>query len=120
MIPGSGKFPWRREWQPAPVFFPGEFHGQRTLGGYSPWGHKETDKTGPLTLSLSLPNPPSVVVGMKQENIDQPLSGFTGRQRAALVAGSVGAAISHVPHEAATSNLGASESLSPKEEAAGC
>ena len=33
--------PWRREWQPAPVFFPEESHGQRSLAGYSPWGHKE-------------------------------------------------------------------------------
>ena len=102
LIPGSGKFPWRREWQPAPLFFPGESHGQRNLGGYSPWGHKETDKTELPTLSLSLRNPPSMVVGTTQENIDQPRSGFTGRQRAALVAGSVGAAVSHVPHEAAT------------------
>ena len=31
-----GKIPWRREWQPTPVFFPGEFHGQRGLVGYSP------------------------------------------------------------------------------------
>ena len=30
---------------PLPVFLPGEFHGQRSLGGYSPWGHKELDKT---------------------------------------------------------------------------
>ena len=33
--------PWRREWLPTtPVFLPGEFHGQRSLGGYNPWGHK--------------------------------------------------------------------------------
>ena len=31
------KIPWRREWQPTPVFLPGEFHGQRSLVGYSPW-----------------------------------------------------------------------------------
>ena len=30
--------PWRREWQPTPVFLPGEFHGWRSLAGYSPWG----------------------------------------------------------------------------------
>ena len=36
-IPGSGRFPWRREWLPTPVFLPGEFHGQRSLEGYSPW-----------------------------------------------------------------------------------
>ena len=35
----AGKIPWRREWQPTPVFLPGEFHGQRIWAGYSPWGH---------------------------------------------------------------------------------
>ena len=39
------KVPWRRAWQPTPIFLPGEFHGQRTLAGYSPWGHKESDMT---------------------------------------------------------------------------
>ena len=37
--------PWRREWQPTPVFLPGESHGQRSLAGYSPWGQKESDTT---------------------------------------------------------------------------
>ena len=32
------KVPWKREWQPTPVFLPGEFHGHRSLAGYSPWG----------------------------------------------------------------------------------
>ena len=36
---------WRRKWQPTPVFLPREFHGQRSLVGYSPWGHKELDIT---------------------------------------------------------------------------
>ena len=40
-----GRFPWRREWQPTPVFLPGESHGQRSLEGYSPWGCKESDMT---------------------------------------------------------------------------
>ena len=40
---------WRREWQPTPVFLPGEFHGQRSLAAYSPWGHKELDTTEQLT-----------------------------------------------------------------------
>ena len=40
-----GKIPWRKEWQPTPVFLPGEFHGQRSLVGYSPWGCKESDMT---------------------------------------------------------------------------
>ena len=38
-----GKIPWRRVWQPTPVFLPGESHGQRSLAGYSPWSHKESD-----------------------------------------------------------------------------
>ena len=33
-IPGLGRFPWRKAWQPTPVFLPGEFHGQRSLAGY--------------------------------------------------------------------------------------
>ena len=44
-FPGSGRFPWRRKWQPTPVFLPGESHRQRSLGDYSPWGHKESDMT---------------------------------------------------------------------------
>ena len=40
MLERVGKIPWRREWQPTPLFLPGEFHGQRSLVGYSPWGHK--------------------------------------------------------------------------------
>ena len=40
-----GKIVWRREWQPTPVFSPGESHGQRSLAGYSPWGRKELDMT---------------------------------------------------------------------------
>ena len=46
-----GKIPWRRKWQPTPVFLPGEFHGQRSLAGYSPWGHKELDTTEQVILS---------------------------------------------------------------------
>ena len=37
--------PWRREWQPIPEFLPGEPHGQRSLAGYSPRGHKKPDMT---------------------------------------------------------------------------
>ena len=33
------------KWQPTPVFLPGESHGQRSLVGYIPWGHKESDMT---------------------------------------------------------------------------
>ena len=45
-----GKISWRRKWQPTPIFLPGEFHGQRNLAGYSPWGCKESDTIERLTL----------------------------------------------------------------------
>ena len=58
--------PWRRAGQPTPIFLPGQFHRQRSLAGYCPWGHKqldttesdmtELDTTEPPTLSLSLNN----------------------------------------------------------------
>ena len=44
-----GELSWRKEWQPTSVFLPGEFHGQRSLAGYSPWGRKESDRTEPVT-----------------------------------------------------------------------
>ena len=44
-IPGSGRYPGERKWLPTPVFLPGEFHGQWSLTGYNPWGHKELDTT---------------------------------------------------------------------------
>ena len=46
------KIPWGREWLPTPVFSPGEFHGQRRLVGYSPWGFIESDLTEWLILWL--------------------------------------------------------------------
>ena len=42
--------PWRRKWQPTPVFLPGKSHGQRGLAGYSSWGHKESDMTEQLSM----------------------------------------------------------------------
>ena len=47
--PWVGKIPWRREGLLMPVFWPGEFHEL-----YSPWGHKELDMTGQLSLSIAL------------------------------------------------------------------
>ena len=46
----SRKIPWRRKWQPTPVFLPVEFHGWWGMVGYSPWGHKELDKTEQVRL----------------------------------------------------------------------
>ena len=43
------KIPWRRGWLPTLIFFSGEFHGQKSLMGYSSWGHKESDMTERLT-----------------------------------------------------------------------
>ena len=45
LIPGSGRFPWRRACQLTPVFLPGESHGQRSLVGYSPSDLKELNMT---------------------------------------------------------------------------
>ena len=47
--PWVWKIPWRRKWQCAPVFLPGESHGQRSLAGYSPWSGKEPDTTEHLS-----------------------------------------------------------------------
>ena len=47
--PWIRKIPWRREWQPTPVFLPGEFHGQRSLAGCNLLGHKDLDMTEWLT-----------------------------------------------------------------------
>ena len=43
--PWVGKISWSRNWHSTPVFLPGKFHGQRSLVGYSPWGHKGADTT---------------------------------------------------------------------------
>ena len=43
--PWVGKIPWKREWQPTPVFLPGESHGLGSLAAYSPWGRNELDMT---------------------------------------------------------------------------
>jgi len=47
-FPGLGMIPWRRKWQPTPVFLPEKFPGQRSLVGYSPKGHEKSDMTEQL------------------------------------------------------------------------
>ena len=49
LIPGLGGSPEEVERLPTPVFLPGEFHGQRSLVGYRPWGLKESDTTEQLS-----------------------------------------------------------------------
>ena len=44
--------PLEKKWQPIPVFLRGEFYGQRSLAGYSPWGCKESDMTERLTACI--------------------------------------------------------------------
>ena len=55
-IPGLGRFPWRRKWQPTPVLLPRKLHGWRSLVGYSPWGRKESDTTERLHFHLPYTN----------------------------------------------------------------
>ena len=49
-----GKIPWKRKWQPTPVFLSGKSHGQRSLAGYSPWGHKDSNTTEQLRAHTQL------------------------------------------------------------------
>ena len=67
-IPGSGRCPGEGNGNPLQRM-PGESHGQRSLAGYSPRGHKESDTTERLTLSLSQYSPPLLLI--------LPLSRFT-------------------------------------------
>ena len=66
--PWVRKIPWRRKWQPIPVFLPGKSHVQRRLAGYSPWGCKESDRTeqrNNTTVCTALKcGPPSLVSNM--------------------------------------------------------
>ena len=55
--------PWRRKWQPTPVFLPGKSHGQRILAGYSPRGRKE------LNMTERLNHGPSITYGDTKEEI---------------------------------------------------
>ena len=52
--PWVGKIPWRRAWQLTAVVLPRESHGQRSLAGYSPWGHTELDMTEQLSFHFTL------------------------------------------------------------------
>ena len=50
--PWVQKIPYRRKWQPIPLSLPGESHGQRSLVGYSPWGHKELNMTEVISIQV--------------------------------------------------------------------
>ena len=66
--PWVGKNPWRRAWQPIPVFLPGESYGQRGLAGYSPWGCKESDTTEATQLAHIQEQPQSAMDFMKHSS----------------------------------------------------
>ena len=61
--PWARIIPWRWKWQPTPGFLPKKSHVQRSLAGYSPWGHKESDTTEHACMhetcwaDLALPSP---------------------------------------------------------------
>ena len=52
--PWVGKTPWRKKWQSTPVFLLGKSHGQRSLAGYSPWGHKSQTPVSDYTTTTSV------------------------------------------------------------------
>jgi hypothetical protein len=69
-----GKIPWKRKWQFAPVFLPGKSYGQRSLAGYSPWGHKESDSTEQLNNKryCVCPARPKILSGLLRESLLTP------------------------------------------------
>ena len=69
--PWVGKIPWRRAWQPTPVFFAGKSHGQRSLAGYSPRGHKELDRIEQLNTHTHI-HTSICVWSSRKRNDDEP------------------------------------------------
>ena len=93
--PWVGKIPWRKKWQPTPVFLPAESH-ERSPAGYSPWGHKESDTTQWLThtwplrreqslLFNSLRNIGSLQIGQRRKSFHKlsEVSQFLGEKKTA-------------------------------------
>ena len=70
--PWVGKIPWRRKWQPTPVFLPGEAHGQRSLAGFSQWG---LQRVGHHWVT-KLPNEKSPILGFASEWLGKPSAFF--------------------------------------------
>ena len=70
-----GKIPWRKAWQPTSVFLPGESHGQRSLVGYSPWGHKESDVTEQLSTAQHMQSTSCETLGWMKHKLESRLQG---------------------------------------------
>jgi len=85
--PWVGKIPWRRKWQLTPIFLPGESHGQRSLAGYSPWDHKESDTTERLN-NNNIHNP-SIPVKTVNQNHPIPFSRSVGLQTLLTIKGTL-------------------------------
>ena len=84
--PWVGKIPWRRAWHPTPVFSTGESCGQRSLAGYSSWGHKESDTTEVTYQACR--DPPGVLLkctrklqAFGQKDLNSHLRGLSGHQK---------------------------------------
>ena len=71
--PWVGKIPWSRKWQPTPVFLPGEFHGQRSLVDYHPWGPKESDDSVTQRLGARTHTVPYMLIPHKPGRKSDPL-----------------------------------------------
>ena len=67
--PWVWKIPWRKKWQHFSIFLLGKFHGQRSLMGYSPWSHKDLDKTENMRTHTLLET---------REELEQPGMGLLG------------------------------------------
>ena len=52
--PWVGMIPWRRKWQPTPVYLSEKSHGKRSLVGYGPWGYKDLDMTEQLSMHITM------------------------------------------------------------------
>ena len=83
-----GRFSWRRKWQPTPVLLPGKLHGLRSLVGYSPWGHKESDMSELLHFHFLIPEAKS-----SSSEITNLTSFIESYQRGALIS----CTVLHIP-----------------------
>ena len=73
---------WRRQWHPTPVLLPGKSHGRRSLVGYSPWGHKESDTTERLHVHVHVPCYDKCVCVFREDGV-RPKGSLLSSQREA-------------------------------------
>ena len=76
--PWVRKIPWSRKWQPTPVFLLGKPHGQRSLAGYSPQGHKESDMTEQLSMNGHMPTIKDMLTYPTKITVASGKKGYTG------------------------------------------